>query len=772
MYAFATGLGMNYMKSMPIRNSIVITTGKGALCGLLLLAVIFSNISMARAEDAKPDASWSVTPLLPPETLMVVSVRDVKKTSARFQQTGIWQIISNADVLKAFSAPMMQAKFGMAAAEISLKVKFSDLASYFTQGEITLAVLGVDKKNAQGQPVPDVLLSVQALDKAQVLLEEISKRVDELKAATGGQLQISQVQAGNVTVNQLTLPTPDMPLTFAYAICDGNILVSFGEGRIEKILAVREKAKAAPPAADGPVTMLAQVPSFKKALEKTGADSDVLAYFNIEALLKNQNLNIQPKTEREKAGFEASGLDKIRAISYCSAVKGKGIREAFFMDIPADARKGLLSLVESDGLDPEALAAAPRNSLIAMAFKVSPEKIYDVAGELATIENPNAKQEINAMLLGLGQQLGIDLKKEVLGALSGQAVFSVSMTAHNPKLAVGFPEPLLVIGIKDTAALKNTLKAVRNAVQENLLFTELTDGDKEIVTARERFPQGRDAMQLSYMIDKNDLVVSLYPLALREELRRRAALTAEGKKPGASLADDPDFAAARANLSPKPQALAYIDTGALAVAAYDVLIPVAQLQPRQPQVDVTALPTSDVIMQNLGGAVFDFAADADGMMAEGYSPTGAISFLGVAIPAAMRARQFAGRNAQNDMNRRQNVIDKVGQALSAYVKANDGKYPATLQEIAPKYLENLGADKLDAIVYRGKQDAENKVVAHSSEKIRGPITALLQNGSVVQVKRDQLGKVLLQGYTEQAQAAPVDNGNGNGAVKPPRPPEF
>ena len=49
---------------------------------------------------------------------------------------------------------------------------------------------------------------------------------------------------------------------------------------------------------------------------------------------------------------------------------------------------------------------------------------------------------------------------------------------------------------------------------------------------------------------------------------------------------------------------------------------------------MTALPTSDLLMQNLGGTVMSFSTDADGIMAEGYSPTGAISLLGL-IPAAI-----------------------------------------------------------------------------------------------------------------------------------------
>lgn len=748
-----------------------------ALCAAFLLCASLSVAS--RAEDAKAVTAWSVPPLLPSDTLAVITVRDVKKMSAKLQQTGIWQIISNPDVQRAFSAPLMQAQFGMAAAEMKLNVRIPDIASYFSQGEITIAVLGVDKRNAQGQPMPDVLVSIQALDKAQAMMEEINKRIDQLKAAFGGNLPITQVQAGNVVINQITLPLPDQPLTFSFALADGNIIAAVGEGRIEKLLAMREAAKA-----DAQAPILAQVPSFKKALEKAGPDCDVLAFVNLESLLKNPILDIKPRNDAEKAGWDAAGLKSIRAFSYCSGVKGKGIREAFFIDVPAADRKGILGLVEDEGLDAAALCAAPRNSIFATAFKVTPEKLFEKVLDIATTQVPNAREQVNTFALMAGQQLNLDIKKEVFNALSGQAVFSISIPARSSKLAIGFPQPLLIIGIKDVPALKNTLSALRKAVQDNLTFSELSDGEHELVVAREKFPQGPQAGQIAYTVDKNDLIVSLYPMALREELRRRAG----GGNPNlaGSLADDPDFVAARANLTGKPQALAYIDTGALATAAYSVLIPVAQLAPRPPEVDLNALPTPDVIFQNLGGTVFDFGSDADGIMAEGYSPTGSFSLMAPAIAfgvtrrGAMRAGGgFNGNNQrpmanQRQANQRQDVMQNVGSALKAYAAENAGNYPPALKDLQAKQLGALNADKLTGIVYRGKQDGENKAVAHTPEKLPGPVAVLLQSGAVVQVRRDKLAGVLEKGYTPDAAAAPAQPGPGTeqDAVKPPKPPEF
>jgi hypothetical protein len=244
------------------------------------------------------------------------------------------------------------------------------------------------------------------------------------------------------------------------------------------------------------------------------------------------------------------------------------------------------------------------------------------------------------------------------------------------------------------------------------------------------------------------------------------------------LADDKDFKAVRASIGGAPQGLLYVDTGALGVALYDVLMPVAQIAPRNPQVDVTALPTSELLMRNLSAAVFGLTADADGVIMEGYSPTGGVALLGL-VPAIAGGQRVAARQGRREANRNRDIADQLSRDLKAYAQENGGKYPATLKEMQPKYLANVNAAEVEQIVYRGQQDAGNKVVAHSPEARMGPITILTQDGTVAMIPRRILGKVLQQGLTAGDAIQPGAAGGAAGAppaggeaVKPPKPPEF
>jgi hypothetical protein len=752
--------------------------------GILCLLTAVAMPPSLFAEDAPKPVEWSLTPLLPPDTLAVLTVADAHRMTDRFKQTGLWQLYSNADVQKAFRTPLLTAQMGMAAVELQAGIKIPEILSFVNQGEVTFAFLDSARRNEKDEPVPDLLLSIQAREKTQAVLDELSKRIDQVNAQAGNQLEITQSPVGNYTVHRVGVP--NLPFSLSYTVCDGTIIISFGEGYIERILALHEKSKAGPlkPADPLKPEALSQTPSFANSIKKSGSDSDLMLFVNWEALRKNPILNISPKTEREKADWDITGLANIRSFSYALSVKGQGLKEVLYIDAPAGERKGLVTLLDgSAALSGDALAKAPHNAVIALALSVAPDKLFDKFVELASFENPNARQEIEQALATVGQQINIDIKKELFGSLTGQGLLSVAMPAKHPKLGFGMPQGIVTLQIKDVAALKNVLSSLRNAGNDKFEFSETNIGDNTIMTAREKFPQGKDPGQLAYAIDKNDLIVGLYPLAVRDELRRRQnpkpASPSDVRKPilnsEGSLADDEDFKSASASIGGSPQFLLYADTGALAVAAYDFLIPIAQLKPRPPQIDVTALPSADVLLQNLTGTAFGVSSDNDGLAIAGYSPTGIVSLTTIGIAGAIKDRRAAaGQNGAGGggggggamQQRKRTVLDAIGKGLQAYSKDNNGNFPAALADLQPKYLPGLTTE-LGFVTFIGKQDQPNKVVAHSSEKLPGPITVLMQDGSVTEIRRDQLGKTLKAGFTPEAQAAVPE---GQGAK--PQAPDF
>lgn len=742
----------------------------------------FPNVVPAKTVRPKPAAtpkhnagSWSVAELLPANTLGVITVRDIPVTIEKAKETGLFRILSSPEFERVVKLPVSRAQGYMMMAEMLMNEKFSQIATLFMQGEITFAVLGVDKRGPNGAPLPDAVLGIQLGDKSDAFMAEFNKRLDQLKAATHDVLTSSQGTLGNTRFTQLR--HPDFPLVVSCCLTENTFLVCVGEGRLEKLLAMREASKAGK-AAD----VLAQVPAYKRALEKAGPDADAILYVNVQAIAANPMLNTREMTPTQKHDLELSGLTEVQAVTYSMGIKDSGVREALFLDIPADKRKGVIGLVDGESADLKGFYAAPRNSVLAGVFKISPDKLLDKAVELAAVDNPKVREDVAAGLFFIGEQLKIDVKKDLLDVFSGEGVFSLSVPAKNAKLSLAFPQPLLALKVKNKDGLKTMLTAVLTATVDKVQVSEVNEAGKAIVIVRQRVAdEGRDPVQLCYTIDDSDLIVSLYPLALREEIKRRAANTSR-------LEDDPDFNQARANLNSQPQGLFYVDTAALATAAYDLLAPVAQIRERNPEVNLNALPSADLLNQNLGGALYGLQFAADGIYVEGYSPAGLGALLlpaAIVIPMIARNRAMAadaggapGNNAAPAAApafgnprveaRKIDALGKLNRDLSEFAKEHAGNFPATLDEMKPKYLQDLGGE-LEYIVYRGKQAADNLVLAHSSEKLPGPISVLLQNGNIQSVARQQLGQTLKFGLTHDASK---EKPPGTKAVKPPKPPEF
>jgi hypothetical protein len=720
-------------------------------CALLLaLAVNFT----ARAADPTATA-FSVAPLLPPETIAVISMPDGKKSLERLEKTGLYQILVNADIQSAFKSLKQKWQLGQMLFETQAQLKVKDIIGYTTQGEVTIAVITVDKDGENGEPVPDLFFAVQAGDKAAQLLDELNHRFDQLQQQVGGVLEITNNLVGDNNIKSIRVP--NNPLNVHYGVCEGTVLFAMGEGHIEKVLALRDKAKAMGgklPIDAAPQT-LGQVPAFRKVMDQTGELSDLLAYVNLEQIRNNDRIKQQlPPT--------GTGLDQVRSVAYALGLRDKGIREAIYVDLPPGARNGILGLLDSATVEKDLLSVAPRSCMMAAAVKVAPEKVFDSLVEMASLENPDAKAEAEAWLAKTQQQLNIDLRKEVFGALNGQVTFMVNIAGKHPKFPIGFPSPILSIGIKDGQAAKTALSAMLKAAQNDFDMTLLTEGNKEIYCLRAKHGE-LNKVPICYAIDNTDIIVGIYPLAIREELQRRAQAATNTQL---ALTEDSDYKATRAKISGNPKAIMFADLGALAIAAYDIAIPLAQITPkRNNEVEVDRLPTSDFLAQNLGPAIFSLNTDGDGIVAEAFSSTGGLSVLALALPQAIR-EQMRGRR-ERAVERRQDTLNIVANALKAYAVDNAGAFPATLKDLQPKYLGEAFTG-LDKIQYRGKQDASNKVVA-DTEKLAGPITVLLQDGTIAKVPRERFGNVLKQGFN-----AATDNAAAGGrppAESPPRPPE-
>jgi hypothetical protein len=707
---------------------------------------------------------WSVMPYLPEDTVLAITVKDVAKAREAFSKTGLYQLLASPELTDAVRGPLLLAKGMLWMTEQRHGYKLKDIISSF-QGEVSVALVGFQETlDEHGKKMPDLLVAFQPRGQAGNAMKVVDKFVSDLNKLAQGQLMLQQSTFAGAQIN--TLSVPNNPMRIAYTLHNGTFLAALNPAQLESVLS-RYQAGAEKQPAQG----LAKDPTFQRAWAKIGEHAEALAYFNLEAGRKIPEMNMQPKTEKDRRGLRATGLDEVRALTYSVAFKDQDIHETLFVDCPAKVRRGLMAMLDNDPIPASALESMPQNAIFASAWKTDLVKFLDRLIKLAGVTNPGDAELIEHEINKVNEKHKIDFRKDLLAAFNGQVLFSLAIPSKHPKLGFGFPQPIVRMGVTDSAAAEKALDILRHMGQDVFDYSDLAAGDKTIVVARAKKRQKDDPGQICWTLTEHEILLSIYPLALRDELNRLAAAKPRaGSNPQLNnLTMDPQFQRVRGQLGEDHRMLMYIDVSAIATVFYDTYIPMAQLNPKiaPPHVNLNNLPTADFLTRNLGGLVVGVNADEEGILMESCSATGLWTtmtpMMAVAARAAQRHRRArnAPDNAPEQAENRQ-LLREVGTRLTAYAQDHDNAFPKQLTELVPNYATQEELEQAGALTYLGKQDAPNRVVAHSPNEA-GHVVVLLQDGRVRTVEAGRLAETLERGYA----APPQPQATG---VKPPVPP--
>ncbi len=742
---------------------------------VLCAAACWPGVLAAQEPAPAPaEQAWAALPLLPQETLFAVSFRDMQQGRAKLEETALWKILNDENVLKAFKLPLLQARAGMGMAEQQMGFSFKDLLDTL-QGEVTIGFLGyLPQKGEDGKPIPDLVIAVQPRGQMQKWMTYWNGLIDKLNTATQGTLAMGESNFDGVSITSIS--HPQAPFEIYHGTSDGTFLFSLRSNRLENLLAAKRISKAAGPPPDGDqIKTLSQLPAFQRVQAKAGNAPDALIYVNLDELRKIPDFNLDPANAEQAAQQKLAGVAAMKALAWSLRLEGPGMREVLYLDAPKAERTGLLTLLSGAALPADALLNASKQTLAAFAIQASPVDLLDRLIEAGGIVNPAARDTANARLAELNQKLGIDVKQDLLGALSGQAILTLTAPAKNPKLTVGMPSPVLSLGVLDMAKAVAVLDALKKAGAAEMDYIDAPHFATTITVARRKIVQGGAAGQICWAVKEDRVLLSLYPLALKDELDRLGEAV-----PKSTLADDTAFRAARERMEPSQQALLYIDSAAIATAAYEILVPVGQIQSRHtPQVDLLQLPTAKQLAALLTPQVMGFTADEEGLLLQGYSSTtlgvGLLPLVAVAGEALKRGGRGGGEEGgdapvqvpEERMVEERQLLRDVHKRLNDYARDNQGQFPAVLTAMVPQYFQPADAEKLGRVTYLGKQAQDHLVLAYlGPAQGNRPVPVLLQNGSVKVVRSRELPDVLQNGVREGGPAK-------GEAVKPPAPPpEF
>jgi len=364
--------------------------------GWFAVAVALAASPLARGGEIEVPA---VARLLPERTLALAVMENVSGTLDGLKETSLRRLWADPE-FRAFAEPMQEhlgSLFEDVAAEAQMAL--ADVLPLL-QGQIAVALLKPPRAGGMPDVIPELAGMCEVADRAAAerVLDAIAGEV----AKSGAGRCRAWTEGG---VRLMNVPMKDAPFEGHIALADGRLFATVSpDAELVRAMLAASKADAE----DG---RLSGDADFLKAVERAGERRDLFVYVSVarvaEALFELARMNAPPE-EFMKASlvFEALGLDGVRSVSLSARIDPPGIRTGIFVHAPAP-RRGLFTLVSDEPIASRTLRTAPEDARGLLAWSLRPDRVPELAREIATAVGPEEAARAEGPIAALEQQLAV-----------------------------------------------------------------------------------------------------------------------------------------------------------------------------------------------------------------------------------------------------------------------------------------------------------------------------------------------------------------------------
>ncbi|MFP6573832.1 MAG: hypothetical protein VB912_01685 [Pirellulaceae bacterium] len=368
-----------------------------------------------------------------------------------------------------------------------------------------------------------------------------------------------------------------------------------------------------------------------------------LVYVNLKAGLKLLLASVpDPDVPRI---IKVSGLENLTHLATVSGFDGEETVARSVLGINGK-RTGFFAVAGNRQLERKDLQRIPADAVVAIALRLDAgESVSRIVETLAQIE-PRAARELEKGFQEISRELeGYDVRRELFPALGD--LWTAHTTANNGSFVTGW---VFSVRLKDRVAAERGLQQVMDSMRRKserdqqrgraAAVRKMTFAGEQIHYLA--IPDDDIRVTPAWCLRKDELVVSLFPQALKSYLKHDAAAKSLDAVPQVAKL----FQAGRS-----PTVVVYTDTRELFKWAYPLTqvgmhVVLAQLQRGGVEIDSSILPTAGSIAPHLGSAVTAWYLQEDGVYVDRRQSVPGIGGVAVWLQGMMfftLQRQIIGR---------------------------------------------------------------------------------------------------------------------------------
>jgi len=700
----------------------------------LVLFVAFQTVGTAR------EISFQSLELLPPDTLAVAQIQDVKAFATLLNQTPVGKAFRTKGVAETLS-PLLQIPSGWAQFLRVEELKSNDMLSRILEklppgGQLCLALLDIRLPVAPEKSELDWIAVWEPRDESndwERLVLLCADQTFKLPHYYGLSLQRKEMAVAGTKVYEWQHGERSVP--FSFTLFENRLVLSNQARHIARLISIRQKDKAgiynAQP--DAEPEILRHHPSFVR-MQHALDGADFRLYVNIARLMTHP-MNFFGKPHPK--GFDwqkLAGSAAIKGAGLSLRATEAGFSEQLFIDIPAGERTGFMACLNAEKMDETLLAGVSAQSTAVFACQMDPQKMFEQLRSSMQSADARIKQSLDLGLTILLEQF--HLSPELIFGFDGRVLFTLCGEPGAEPLPL-LPGAIIKLGMKNSATTAKALALFKSNMKEHLEFIETPFDKSTLVTIRPKHSDfGISVFQVSYVIQDNFLLLSPYPLALKNELFRIAAPAKH------ALVMEKTFADCRKNLPGQLQGISFLNTAQVFDSVQALALPYVQTFGGEFAKAAAQWPDRELAALKFPPVLFGMRIEDNGVSIDASGPAPALSVFTLA--AAAFALELSEKCRKHFLPSREQ-IKALQVALEAYAKDHADMYPAKIAELNPKYMPVIPAS-FRFLEYLGKQDEPNAVVAYEKAPADDLISLLLQTGRITKCKALELPSILKNGY--------------------------